>query len=206
MNKFFQRFSRLSVYPNQKRFQSNLAKKEVEPVFSNVRLRKLQFTNTGEGETPSSVRRKLEVPLYREVLVQRMNIPGSPQRLNLIARMIRTLTVQDAMDSLRYLNKGKSGLVMQELHKGIQLAKDLHGLGRSDLYVAVCGVGKGHAEKRVEIHGRGRSGVRTVKKAHLTIVLREMAGRKLSLQRQIRKKKKRKEKLLAYKKKYRYFQ
>uniref|UniRef100_A0A7S3PLW7 50S ribosomal protein L22, chloroplastic n=1 Tax=Aplanochytrium stocchinoi TaxID=215587 RepID=A0A7S3PLW7_9STRA len=125
-------------------------------------------------ETPSSIRRAKDHDiLFREVKLKKYSIPGSPSKLNLIARMVRRMNAADAMDQLRYAKQRKANDIMMLLHRCIRKAKERFGLDREDLIVAVIEVGKGKYEKRLNFHSRGRAGVRHLKSCHLTIVLRE---------------------------------
>lgn len=83
------------------------------------------------------------------------------------------MPVDEALNQLRYSVKLRSAPVMKMLHNAVLKAEEYHGLKRSDLIVAVAETGKGSYEKRLNFHARGRSGIRTVKQSHLTLVLRE---------------------------------
>mmetsp|Transcript_14108 Transcript_14108/g.17130 ORF Transcript_14108/g.17130 Transcript_14108/m.17130 type:complete len:316 (-) Transcript_14108:2285-3232(-) len=125
-------------------------------------------------ETPSSIRRpKNHKILFREVKLKKYSIPGSPSKLNLVARLVRTMNAGEAMDQLRYAKQRKAADVMKLLHRCLRKAKEKYNLDREDLVVAVAEVGKGKYEKRLNYHARGRVGLRHLKSCHLTIVLRE---------------------------------
>lgn len=152
------------------------------------KLKRLQFSETGKGETPSSIRRELTSPLRREVLAVKQEIPCSPTKLNMVATLVRQMTLQDALDQLRYSPKITSVYMMELLHQGEKMAELEHDLKREELYVAVAQVGKGQYEKRTNPHGKGRFGIRHVKKCHLFIILRELANENVQKYKLVRRK------------------
>lgn len=101
------------------------------------------------------------------------NLRVSPQKLNLVAQLIRGKKVSRALADLEFSRKRISGDVRKALQSAIANAENNHDLDIDDLVVAEAFVGKGLVMKRFHARARGR-GTRIEKPfANLTIVVRE---------------------------------
>ncbi len=99
----------------------------------------------------------------------------SPQKLNLVAAMIRGKKVSAALSDLEFSRKRIAGTVKKTLESAIANAENNHDLDVDALIVAEAYVGKSIVMKRFMARGRGRAS-RIVKPfSHLTIVVREVA-------------------------------
>ncbi|MDP3736079.1 MAG: 50S ribosomal protein L22 [Hyphomonadaceae bacterium] len=97
----------------------------------------------------------------------------SPQKLNLIAGLIRGLPAQKAMDELQFSRKRAAAEVRKVLYSAIANAENNHGLDINSLVVAEAHVGKNLVMKRMHARARGR-GVRVEKPfSQITILLRD---------------------------------
>ena len=100
----------------------------------------------------------------------------SPQKLNLVAALIRGKKVERALADLEFSRKRIAGTVKKTLESAIANAENNHGLDIDALVVAQAFVGKGLVMKRMNTRARGR-GARIEKPfSHITIVVREMEG------------------------------
>ncbi|KFB09934.1 MULTISPECIES: 50S ribosomal protein L22 [Nitratireductor] len=98
----------------------------------------------------------------------------SPQKLNLVAAMIRGKKVASALADLEFSRKRIAGTVKKTLESAIANAENNHDLDVDSLVVAEAFVGKSMVLKRFHARGRGR-GNRILKPySHLTIVVREV--------------------------------
>ena len=97
----------------------------------------------------------------------------SPQKLNLVAQMIRGKKVATALADLEFSRKRISGEVRKCLESAIANAENNHDLDVDDLVVAEASVGKSIVIKRFTSRGRGRSGRILKPFSHLTIVVRQ---------------------------------
>jgi large subunit ribosomal protein L22 len=98
----------------------------------------------------------------------------SPQKLNLVAQMIRGKKVQVALADLEFSRKRIARDVQKCLQSAIANAENNHDLDIDDLIVAQAHVGKSLVIKRFVPRGRGRSGRIQKPFSHLTIVVREV--------------------------------
>ena len=99
----------------------------------------------------------------------------SPQKLNLVAQMIRGKKVQTALADLEFSRKRIARDVQKCLQSAIANAENNHDLDIDDLIVAQAHVGKSLVIKRFVPRGRGRAGRIMKPFSHLTIVVREVA-------------------------------
>ena len=98
----------------------------------------------------------------------------SPQKLNLVAQLIRGKKVHIALANLEFSRKRIAHEVRKCLQSAIANAENNHDLDVDDLVVARAHVGKGLVIKRFHARGRGRAGQIMKPFSHLTIVVRQV--------------------------------
>ena len=98
----------------------------------------------------------------------------SPQKLNLVAQLIRGKKVEKALADLEFSHKRISGQVKKVLESAIANAENNHGLDTDALVVAEAYVGNSLVMKRFTARGRGRSSRIEKPFAHLTIIVRQV--------------------------------
>jgi large subunit ribosomal protein L22 len=101
----------------------------------------------------------------------------SPQKLNLVAALIRGKKVATALADLEFSRKRIARDVRKCLESAIANAENNHDLDVDDLVVAQAHVGKALVLKRFTPRGRGRSGRIFKPFANLTIVVREVEAK-----------------------------
>jgi large subunit ribosomal protein L22 len=97
----------------------------------------------------------------------------SPQKLNLLAQLIRGKKVDKALADLEFSRKRSAYDVKKTLESAIANAENNHSLDVDDLIVAEAFVGKALIMKRFSPRARGRSGRIQKPFANLTIIVRE---------------------------------
>jgi large subunit ribosomal protein L22 len=102
------------------------------------------------------------------------NIRVSPQKLNLVAQLIRGKKVATALADLQFSRKRIAKDVKKCLESAIANAENNHDLDVDDLVVAEAHVGKAMVLKRFHPRGRGRSGRIFKPFSHLTIIVRQV--------------------------------
>src|SRR3989454_11833418 len=98
----------------------------------------------------------------------------SPQKLNLVAQLIRGKKVATALADLEFSRKRISRDVKKCLESAIANAENNHDLDVDDLVVAEAHVGKAIVIKRFTPRGRGRAAKILKPFSNLTIVVREV--------------------------------
>ena len=97
----------------------------------------------------------------------------SPQKLNLVAQMIRGKPADRAVADLTFSKRRIAGEVRKVLQSAIANAENNHQLDVDRLYVKEATVGKTFVVKRFRARARGRAG-RIIKPfSNLTVVVRE---------------------------------
>ena len=117
--------------------------------------------------------RERSLPDTEAKAVARM-IRISPQKLNLVAQMIRGKKVASALADLEFSRKRIAKDVRKCLESAIANAENNHDLDVDDLVVAEAHVGKALVIKRFNPRGRGRMGRILKPFSHLTIVVRQV--------------------------------
>jgi large subunit ribosomal protein L22 len=99
----------------------------------------------------------------------------SPQKLNLVAGMIRGKKVEKALADLTFSKRRIAGDVKKCLQSAIANAENNHGLDVDELVVAEAWVGKNITLKRGRPRARGRFGKIMKPFSEITIKVRQKA-------------------------------
>ena len=122
--------------------------------------------------------RERDLPENEAKAVARM-LRVSPQKLNLVAQLIRGKKVATALADLQFSQKRIAKDVKKCLESAIANAENNHDLDVDDLIVAEAHVGKALVIKRFHPRGRGRMGKILKPFANLTIVVRQVEAKRL---------------------------
>lgn len=98
----------------------------------------------------------------------------SPQKLNLLAQLIRGKKVDTALADLLFSRKRIAVEVRKTLESAIANAENNHDLDVDDLVVSEAHVGKALVMKRFSPRARGRAGRIEKPFSNLTIIVREV--------------------------------
>ncbi|KAI9323780.1 ribosomal protein L22/L17 [Dichotomocladium elegans] len=101
------------------------------------------------------------------------NMPTSPRKLNMLARQIRNMPVDEAIKQMEFSPKRTAKKILHNLAFARKLAKEQHGM--ENPIVAQAWVGKGRYLQRVKPHGRGQFGIMHHKQAHIKFLLKDSA-------------------------------
>ena len=109
-----------------------------------------------------------------EAMAKTKMLRTSPQKLNLVAGMIRGKKVDRALTDLTFSNKRIAQDVKKCLQSAISNAENNHNLDVDELIVAEAYVGKNMTLKRGRPRARGRFGKIMKPFAEVTIVVRQV--------------------------------
>ena len=110
----------------------------------------------------------------REALAVATTVRGSPQKLNLVAGLIRGKKAEEAVVALNFSRKAMAIDVKKCLQSAIATAENNHNLDIDRLWVKEASVGKSITMKRFATRARGRS-TRIIKPfSRLRIVVQEL--------------------------------
>ncbi len=117
---------------------------------------------------------KVSIRTEHEARAVIRNLRISPQKLNLVAALIRNKNVGHALNILSLSKKRIACAVQKGLESAIANAENNHALNIDALVVASAFVGKGPVMTRFHARAKGR-GVQVKKPfSHLTLVVREV--------------------------------
>lgn len=106
------------------------------------------------------------------------NIRTSPQKLNLVAQMIRGKSAGKALTDLTFSSRRVAQHVKKLLESVVANAENNHNMDIDRLYVSEATVGKAIVMKRFRARARGRVGRIQKPFSNLTIVVREKEDEK----------------------------
>ncbi|WP_434289283.1 50S ribosomal protein L22 [Celeribacter sp. SCSIO 80788] len=109
-----------------------------------------------------------------EAMAKAKMLRVSPQKLNLVAQMIRGKKVDKALTDLTFSNKRIAQDVKKCLQSAIANAENNHNLDVDELIVAEAWVGKNLTMKRGRPRARGRFGKIMKPFAEITIKVRQV--------------------------------
>ncbi|ATG48775.1 50S ribosomal protein L22 [Celeribacter ethanolicus] len=109
-----------------------------------------------------------------EAMAKTRMLRVSPQKLNLVAQMIRGKKVDKALTDLTFSNKRIAQDVKKCLQSAIANAENNHNLDVDELIVAEAWVGKNLTMKRGRPRARGRFGKIMKPFAEITIKVRQV--------------------------------
>lgn len=150
-------------------------------VFPNL-CRRLQTEAAAAAEVNEAgiARKKRDWPLdprgeeIRTAKARRLGISTSPQKLNMVAKLVRGMKIREAERQLVACRKKHSEHVWKTIAAAVTNAR-YAGLRMDRLVVSQAFVGKGKYLRKIRPwHGKGRWGVEHKKYAHLTIIVREL--------------------------------
>jgi len=108
-----------------------------------------------------------------EALAKGNRLRVSPQKLNLVAGLIRGKSAEAALSELTFSKRAIARDVKKVLQSAIANAENNHQLDVDQLYVAEAYVGKALVMKRFRARGRGRASGIQKPFSNITIVVRE---------------------------------
>ncbi len=118
---------------------------------------------------PSAPRRLAD----NEAIAKVSNLRVSPQKLGLIAGLIRGKSCEQALADLRFSRRRIAHDVRKVLQSAIANAENNHQLDVDKLFISEISVGRGLVMRRFHARGRGRSAGIEKKFSNLRLVVRE---------------------------------
>jgi large subunit ribosomal protein L22 len=101
------------------------------------------------------------------------NLRVSPQKLNLVATMIRGMDAEKALASLTFSRRRISDDVKKAVQSAIANAENNHQLDVDRLFIKEASVGKAITMRRFRPRARGRTGRIRKPFSHLTVIVSE---------------------------------
>lgn len=101
-------------------------------------------------------------------------IPMSPYKVRQVLDLVRERPVDEALAILRFLPRAAAKPVTKAIESAAANAEDVHGLSRSDLYIARIAADAAPTLKRYRAGARGRVKPILKRGSHITVVLSEL--------------------------------
>ncbi|KAF8311167.1 ribosomal protein L22 [Clavulina sp. PMI_390] len=138
-------------------------------------LRKAVGGDVPEGMTAAEARRMMKrkagKPAHTEHRYSTASFKISHRKLNALGRQISGKPIDQAVLQMMFSEKKASTRIKSMLCIARDHAVDYKGLDRSRLVVSQAWVEKGSKQKRVDIKGRGRTGIKEHVNARLRVIL-----------------------------------
>lgn len=109
-----------------------------------------------------------------EVKAKAKFIRMSPTKIRLVANLIQKMTVEKALDQLRFINKLASGPVTKLLKSAIANAEHNFELEKNNLFIKELTVGQGPTLKRSMPRAHGRATPIRKRTSHINLILGEI--------------------------------
>jgi large subunit ribosomal protein L22 len=100
-------------------------------------------------------------------------LPQSAQKVRLVLDTVRGMSANDALQTLRFVNKRAGGDVLKLLKSAVANAEENFGVSRDDLFVAQIFANEAPTRKWRRFGARGRFKPVLRRQSHVTVVLRE---------------------------------
>lgn len=100
-------------------------------------------------------------------------LPVSAQKARMVIDLIRGRDANDALEMLRFVNKGAASPVRKLVASAVANAEENFGVSRDDLYVAKIFANEAPTRKWRRFGARGRFKPILRRNSHVTVILRE---------------------------------
>lgn len=108
-----------------------------------------------------------------DIHAQLRYLPVSAQKARLVIDMVRGKGASDALEILRFANKGAAVPVRKLVASAVANAEENFGISRDDLYVAKIFADEAPTRKWRRFGARGRFKPILRRNSHVTVILRE---------------------------------
>ena len=100
-------------------------------------------------------------------------LPHSAQKVRLVLDSVRGLSANEALENLRFVNKGAGEPILKLLKSAVANAEENFGVSRDELFVAQIFANEAPTRKWRRFGARGRFKPVLRRQSHVTVVLRE---------------------------------
>jgi len=107
----------------------------------------------------------------KKTKIQVKNIAQSPQKLRLVADLIRGKKVEEALDILQFTNKKGCIFLKKAVLSGIASAKELYSVDKNEMTISQISIDEAQILKRGRFASRGRSSRILKRRSHINLEL-----------------------------------
>jgi large subunit ribosomal protein L22 len=100
-------------------------------------------------------------------------VPMSPQKVRLVLDIVRGMPVNEALDTLRFVQKSAAKPVYKLIHSAAANAEENYGMNRDALVIHSIYADQGPTRNWRRFGARGRFKPLRRRQSHITVILRE---------------------------------
>ncbi|KAI9477761.1 MAG: ribosomal protein L22/L17 [Benjaminiella poitrasii] len=170
-----QPFKQTTVFNNiralQSSFSTSVARAAEQSIPDRPQVGASSLFENAQIEAEESLAQKEHKVIEKEYKYSTSNFKTSPQKLNMLARQLRNLPVDEAIRQMQFSDKRSAKKILHNLAFARKNAADQKGM--ENMVIAQAWVGKGRSYKRINFHGRGQFGVIHHREAHMKFIFKE---------------------------------
>lgn len=107
----------------------------------------------------------------RKTTVQVKNIAHTPQKLRLVADLVRGKDIEEALNILQLTNRKGTEILKKALLSGVANARELYSVDKNELKISKLSVDGAPVLKRARFASRGRVSRITKRRSHINLEL-----------------------------------
>ena len=111
--------------------------------------------------------------MVNKAIATAKNVRISPQKVNVVAKTIRGLSIERAIDTLSFGRQKSHGILSKVVKSAVANAEHNHDMDIDNLVVKIVDIGSGPRIKRFRARAKGRSSRIIKQTSHITVVLSE---------------------------------
>lgn len=108
----------------------------------------------------------------KTVKIQIKNIPVTPYKVRLVANLVRHMTVENALNTLNFLNKKAAIHMKKAFVSAVASSKDILGVDPKMLKIVKLTVEEGIKRRGVRYESRGRATRLITRRSHIILELK----------------------------------
>ncbi|KAI8361786.1 ribosomal protein L22/L17 [Choanephora cucurbitarum] len=173
--KAFQPFKSTSIRVVQSSFSTSVIRSAEQPKPERPQIGASSLFDSVQEEAQESLSQQDETLTEKQFSFSSANFKTSPRKLNMLARQIRNLPVDEAIRQMEFSDKRSAKKILHNLAFAKKNAMDQKGM--KEMVVSQAWVGKGRYIRRINPHGRGQFGLMHHKEAHIKFILKEVTSK-----------------------------
>ncbi|KAI7902580.1 ribosomal protein L22/L17 [Cokeromyces recurvatus] len=155
-------------------FSTSATKTAEQPIATRPQIGVSSLFENVQNEAEEKLAEQEHKAIETEYRFSTANFKTSPQKLNMLARQLRNLPVDEAIRQMEFSDKKAARKILHNLAFAKKNAAEQKGM--KNMIIAQAWVGKGRFIQRINFHGRGQFGVMHHKQAHMKFIFKEASS------------------------------
>ncbi len=105
-----------------------------------------------------------------------VRVPGSPQKMRLVADLVRGQAANEALVTLKFMTNAAAKDVAKVIRTAVANAEENFGMNGDDMVIKTIMIDEAPMMKRRRFASRGRAVMRRKRSSHISVVLIEREG------------------------------